>query len=307
MRVLFMGTPEIAAVCLKALAREQEIAGVFCQPDKPVGRRAVITPPPVKIAASELGLPVFQPEKLRDGEAEKIIRQLNPDLIAVVAYGRILPREILDIPPLGCVNIHASLLPKYRGAAPIQRALLDDVKETGVCAMYMAEELDAGDIISARRVSVSDDDDAASLFVTMSVEGAKLLCSVVSDIENGVTRRTPQNSRLASFAPPIDKREGEFRWRDGAREIFCRVRAFSMWPNAYFVYDAKTVKVLKARFAESAAPEGEILSLDPLTIAARGGALELLEVKPEGSRLMTGSEWAAGRRFKVGDSVLQEV
>ncbi len=304
MRVLFMGTPEIAAVCLKALAREQEVVGVFCQPDKPVGRRAVITPPPVKLAAEELGFPVFQPQKLRDGEAERLVRDLKPDLIAVVAYGRILPREILEIPPLGCVNIHASLLPKYRGAAPIQRALLDDAKETGVCAMYMAEELDAGDIISTRRVSVSDDDDAASLFVKMSVEGAKLLCKVARDIENGVIGRTPQNGELASFAPPIDKREGEFSWRDGAREIFCRIRAFSMWPNAYFIHEGKTVKVLRARFIENGAAAGTILSLDPLTIAARGGALELLEVKPEGSRLMTGSEWAAGRRFKAGDSVL---
>lgn len=304
MRVLFMGTPEIAAVCLKALSREHEIVGVFCQPDKPVGRKAVITPPPVKIAATELALPVFQPQKLRDGDAERVVRELNPDLIAVVAYGRILPREILEIPPLGCVNIHASLLPKFRGAAPIQRALLDDVKETGVCAMYMTEELDAGDIISARRVGVSDGDDAASLFVKMSVEGAKLLCETVRDIENGVIRRVPQNDELASFAPPIDKREGEFSWGDNAREIFCRVRAFSIWPNAYFIYDGKTVKVLRARFVESGAPDGQIISLDPLTIAARGGAIELLEVKPEGSRLMTGSEWAAGRRFKVGDSVL---
>lgn len=304
MRVLFMGTPEIAAACLKALNAQQKVVGVICQPDKPVGRRAIITPPPVKLAALDMGLPVYQPAKLRDGAAAELIRSLKPELIAVVAYGRILPKEILDIPRFGCVNIHASLLPKYRGAAPIQHALLNDEKTTGVCSMYMDEGLDTGDIIASRELEITDADDEATLFVRLGALGALLLCETARDIENGIFARAPQNDAEASYAPPLQKHEGEFKWTDDARAIFCKIRALSMWPNAFFCEDGKTVKALKAAFVESSAECGRVLALKPLTIAADGGAVSLLEVKPEGSRLMSGREWAAGRRLKVGDSVL---
>ncbi|MDO4566326.1 MAG: methionyl-tRNA formyltransferase [Oscillospiraceae bacterium] len=303
MRVLFMGTPEIAAVCLKRLALEHEIVGVFCQPDKPVGRKAVVTPPPVKLAALERGIEVFQPLKLRDGEAEKTIERLAPELIAVVAYGRILPKEILEIPRWGCVNIHASLLPKYRGAAPIQRALMNGESETGVCSMYMGEGLDTGDIIASKSCPIEDGDDAVSMFEKLGALGAQLLCETVSDIEKGSAAATPQNDEEASLAPPLQKSEGAFSWQDSARDIFNKARALCIWPNACFEYEGKTVKLLKARFSPLEGKAGEVLSLQPLTVAAKGGAVQLLEVKPEGSRLMTGKEWAAGRRLKAGDFI----
>lgn len=303
MRILFMGTPDIAAVMLRALAREQEIVGVFCQPDKPVGRKAVITPPPVKMAAEDLGIPVFQPTKLRDGSAAQTIQSLAPDMIAVVAYGRILPKEILDIPPKGCVNIHASLLPKYRGAAPVQTALLEGEAVTGVTAMYMDEGLDTGDAIAFAECPITDEDDAVTMFEKLGEIGAKLLCRTASDIERGEAKRCPQNGDNATFAPPFTRESGAFTWDEPARAIFNKARALCIWPNAYFEYDGKKIKLMQARpLAQSGRP-GEILSIDPLVVAAGDGAVELREVKPEGSRLMRGAEWAAGRRFKAGDKL----
>ncbi len=303
MRILFMGTPDIAAVMLRALAREQEIVGVFCQPDKPVGRKAVITPPPVKVAAEELGIPVFQPTKLRDGSAAQTIQSLAPDMIAVVAYGRILPKEILDIPPKGCVNIHASLLPKYRGAAPVQTALLEGEAVTGVTAMYMDEGLDTGDAIAFAECPITDEDDAVTMFEKLGEIGAKLLCRTASDIERGEAKRCPQNGDNATFAPPFTRESGAFTWDEPAQAIFNKARALCIWPNAYFEYDGKKIKLMQARpLAQSGRP-GEILSIDPLVVAAGDGAVELREVKPEGSRLMRGTEWAAGRRFKAGDKL----
>ena len=305
MKILFMGTPEIAAVCLSALAQKHEICGVFCQPDKPVGRKAILTAPPVKQTAQQLNIPVFQPTKLRDGSAAELIRELNPDMIAVVAYGRILPEDILNIPKHGCVNIHASLLPKYRGAAPIQRALINGESETGVCAMYMAAGMDTGDVIEERRCAITDADDAVTMFERLGKIGAQLLCDTVDAIQSGIIRRTPQDESLATTAPMLEKSEGLFSWNDPAREIFNKARGMVIWPNAYFMCESKTVKLMKSRAGSKSGAPGEVLSLDPLTVAAGSGCVELLEVKPEGSRLMTGREWAAGRRLKVG-SILPE-
>ncbi|MEG0750542.1 MAG: methionyl-tRNA formyltransferase [Oscillospiraceae bacterium] len=301
MRILFAGTPEIAATMLRSLAFEHEICGAFCQPDKPVGRKAVVTAPAVKLAALELGIPVFQPTTLRDGAAAQIIRNLAPELIAVVAYGKLLPKEVLEIPPRGCVNIHASLLPKYRGAAPIQRALMNGERSIGVCSMYMDEGLDTGDIIESVMLEVSDCDDAVTMFARVGVCGAQLLSRTANAIERGDISRTPQRGELASFAPPLKKEEGAFCWTDDARDIFNKVRALSLWPNAFFVYAGRTIKVIKSRAIEFNAPCGEIISLNPLTVAASGGAVELLEIKPEGSRQMTGREWSVGQRLKISD------
>ena len=304
MRVLFMGTPDIAAVMLRALAKEQEIVGAFCQPDKPVGRRAVVTPPPVKVAAQELGVPVFQPVRLRDGGAAESIRALRPDMIAVVAYGRILPKEILDIPPKGCVNIHASLLPKYRGAAPVQTALLAGETVTGVTAMYMDEGLDTGDAIAFAQCPITDGDDAVTLFEKLGEIGAKLLCETAAAIERGEARRTPQNGDAATFAPPFTRSSGAFTWEEPARAIFDKARALCIWPNAYFEFEGKKIKLMKARLLPRSGQPGAILSTDPLVVAAGLDAVELCEVKPEGSRQMRGSEWAAGRRLRAGDRLL---
>ncbi|MEA4911324.1 MAG: methionyl-tRNA formyltransferase [Oscillospiraceae bacterium] len=307
MRILFMGTPEIAATMLRALAAQQEICGVFCQPDKPVGRKQILTAPPVKQLALQLGVPVYQPVKLRDGTAEACIRSLAPDLIAVVAYGRILPKALLDIPPRGCVNIHASLLPQYRGAAPIQRAVENGDAVTGVTAMYMDEGMDTGDIIEMVRVPIGDTDDAASMFDKLGEAGAALLVKTVRAIESGTAVRTPQPADGCTLAPPITKQEGLFGFSDDARRIVNKTRAFCQWPNAYFQIKGKTVKVLRAAHVSETGEAGAVLARDPLTVAARGGAVQLLEVKPEGGRAMTGAQWAAGLRLKIGDRIPTEV
>lgn len=304
MKVLFMGTPDIAAEMLRRIAPKQQVVGVFCQPDKPVGRKAVVTPPPVKVAARQLDIPVYQPVKLKDGGAAQLVRELAPDLIAVVAYGRLLPQEILDIPPKGCVNIHASLLPLYRGAAPIQHALLDGVTQTGVTAMYMAEELDAGDIIAQQPMTVTDQDDAATLFARVAEQGGQLLAQTLAAIEQGIATRTPQDTAQVTFAPPLTKEMGHFSFDEQAHVIFNKVRALCLWPNAWFTRDGKAVKVLKAHAAEQDGTPGTVLSLKPLTVAVGGGAIQLLQVKPEGSRLMDGRDYAMGLRIKEGQSLI---
>lgn len=305
MRILFMGTPEIAAVMLRKLAKSNEICGVFCQPDKPVGRKQILTPPAVKVAAGELKIPVFQPVKLRDGEAARLVRELAPELIAVVAYGRLLPKEILDIPPRGCVNIHASLLPKYRGAAPIQRAVLAGETVSGVTAMYMDEGLDTGDIIESVPIPIDINDGAASMFEKMGEAGGELLVKTVEAIERGEAKRLRQNDADASFAPMLEKEEGLFSFFLAASEIHNRVRGMNIWPNAFFLLGERKVKVLESALSDKAGEEGEILSLNPLTVAAKGGSIELLSVKPEGSRQMTGKEFAAGLRLKIGDKLTE--
>ncbi len=300
-----MGTPDIAATMLCELAKYHEIVGVFCQPDKPVGRKAVLTPPPVKVTAARLGIPVFQPVKLRDGEAARIIRALNPELIAVVAYGRILPKDILDIPPRGCVNIHASLLPKYRGAAPIQYAVLCGEEKTGVTAMYMDEGLDTGDMIAVREVPITDEDDAVSMFGKLGAVGAALLRETADAIEARTATRTPQPAQGISFAPPFTKQSGAFSWDEDARAIFNKARALCVWPNACFTYGGRTIKLMKARPTVQSGRPGEVLSLDPLIVAAGNGAVELCEVKPEGTRQMSGRDWSLGARLKVGDNLTE--
>jgi methionyl-tRNA formyltransferase len=300
MRILFMGTPQIAAKILRRLAEKQEVCGLFCQPDRPVGRRGALTPPPAKMAAAELGIPVFQPEKLRDGAAAALVRELGPELIAVVAYGRILPGEILDIPRYGCVNMHASLLPKYRGASPLQHALLNGDPYTGVTAMMMDEGLDTGDILASRRLDITDADDADSMYARAAETGSELLFGVISDILGGALKRTPQEGE-ASFAPPLTKEMGRFSFSDSARDIFNKVRALCRWPVAFFTLDGAKVKVHGAGFSGMSGRPGEVLSLNPLTVAANGGAVELISVTPEGRRTMSGRDFAAGRRIGRGD------
>ncbi len=298
-----MGTPEIAAEMLRAVATEHTVCGVVCQPDKPVGRKAVITPPPVKVAAEALGLPVYQPVKLRDGAAAQTLAAWQPDLAVVVAYGRLLPKELLDIPRLGCLNIHVSLLPKYRGAAPIQHALLNGETETGVTAMFLDEGLDTGDIAAVRRFPIAPEDDAGDLFARAAKEGAALLLEVLAQIERGAVTRTKQDDAQASFAPPVDAKTGQFAFTEDAADIVNKVRALALWPNASFVQDGRKVKVKKARVAEGGGEPGAVLSLHPLTVAAGSGAVILETVCPEGKKEMSGTSFAAGLRLRCGDFI----
>lgn len=306
MRILFMGTPDIAAESLAALiAAGHEIVGVFTRADKPVGRKQILTAPPVKQLAVQHNIPVWQPATLRDGKAEPIFRELAPDLVVVVAYGRILPPELLHIAPLGCINLHVSLLPKYRGSAPIQWAVLNGDAETGVTIMQLDEGCDTGDILMVERVPIGPETTSGELFDQVSAIGAKTLVTAVEKLAAGELTPQPQDDSQATQAPPLKKEMARFDFTQSAAHIHNWVRGMNPWPAAFFELDGKKVKVLESRVApnENATPAGTVLALKPLTIACGEGAVQLLTVTPEGGKPMAGTAWAAGRRLKAGDSL----
>ena len=306
MRILFMGTPDIAARSLAALLEAgHTVVGVFTRADKPVGRKQVLTAPPVKKLAVEHGIPVWQPATLRDGEAEKVFRALQPDLVVVVAYGRILPPELLHIAPLGCINLHVSLLPKYRGSAPIQWAVLNGDTKTGVTIMQLDEGCDTGDILMVEPVEIGPETTSGELFDQVSAVGAETLVRAVEDLAAGRLTPRPQDEAKATKAPPLTKEMARFTFAEPAEHLHNWVRGMNPWPVAFFELDGKKIKVLESRLAENpqqAAP-GTVLALNPLTIACTRGALQLLTVTPEGGRPMAGTAWAAGRRLHTGDSL----
>ena len=306
MRILFMGTPDFAVPSLEALiAAGHTVCGVFTQPDKPRNRGMKLQAPPVKVCALAHSIPVYQPVKLRDGAALALIQELAPELIVVAAYGRILPDEILAAPPKGCINVHSSLLPNYRGAAPIHWAVLNGDRETGVTIMHMAHDLDAGDIIAQAATPIDPDETVVALHDRLAVLGAELLVNVVADIAAGTATRTPQEHGKATLAPMLDKELAEFRLTDTAAHIHNWVRGMNPWPMAWFVTaGGKKVKVTECRVAASngEAP-GTVLSTKPLTVACADGAVQLLHVVPEGKKPMDGTSFAAGLRLKAGDTL----
>lgn len=306
MRILFMGTPDIAAESLAALIEAgHDICAVFTRRDKPVGRKQVLTAPPVKQLAEQHGIPVYQPRTLRDGSSDDCIRALAPDLIVVVAYGCIIPPQLLHVAKYGCINLHVSLLPKYRGSAPIQWAVLNGDAQTGVSIMQLDEGLDTGDVLMVEPVSIDPDMTSGELFDKVSAIGAKTLVDAIGKIEAGALTPTPQNEAEATMAPPLSKEMAQFDFTWSAQRAHNWVRGMNPWPVAYFVHEGKKIKVLQSRLAQpvgSAAP-GTVLALKPLTVATADGALELLRVTPEGGKPMDGTAWAAGRRLKTGDTV----
>lgn len=306
MRILFMGTPDIAAACLEALyAAGQEICGVYTRRDKPVGRKQILTAPPVKTVALAHGTPVFQPRTLRDGGEDANIKALAPDLIVVVAYGCILPRSVLEIPKYGCINLHVSILPKYRGSAPVQWAVLNGDQETGVSIMRMDEGLDTGDVLVCEKISVGPEETSGELFDRVTALGAKVLCETIPAIEAGTLTPMPQDHDKASLAPVLSKELARFELQQDAAHIHNWVRGMNPWPAAWFeTSSGRKVKVLESRLADSHGEAvGTILSTKPLTVACGSGAIQLLKVVPEGSKPMEGSAFAAGLRLKAGDTL----
>ena len=306
MRILFMGTPDIAAASLAALlAAGHDICGVFTRADKPVGRKQVLTAPPVKTLALEHGIPVWQPATLRDGTAETILRSLAPELVVVVAYGRILPPELLHIAPLGCINLHVSLLPQYRGAAPIQWAVLNGDEMTGVTVMQLDEGCDTGPVLLVEPVPIGPETTAGELFEQVTAVGARTLVTAVEALGRGELTPTPQDDTKATQAPPLTKEMAAFDFTWPAARIHNWVRGMDPWPMAYFISGGKKIKVKGARLAQNpagAAP-GTVLGLKPLTVACADGAVQLLTLTPEGGKPMPGTAWAAGRRLKAGDTL----
>lgn len=306
MKILFMGTPDIAADSLAALiAAGHEICAVFTRRDKPVGRKQILTAPPVKQLAEQHGIPVYQPRTLRDGSSDDVIRELAPDIIVVVAYGCIIPPQLLHVARYGCINLHVSLLPKYRGSAPIQWAVLNGDRCTGVSIMQLDEGLDTGDVLMVEPVDIDPEETSGQLFDRVSAMGAKTLVQALEKLQAGQLKPEPQQHELATMAPPLTKDMARFDFTQSATHIHNWVRGMNPWPVAWFEQEGKRIKVLECRMAkagDSAAP-GTVLALKPLTIACGEGSVELLTVTPEGGKPMAGTAWAAGRRLKAGDSL----
>ncbi len=297
MKIVFMGTPDFAVPCLQALLdHPYEVVGVFTQPDKPKGRGYQLTPPPVKELAVSKGIPVSQPTTLRDGTALEQLKIWKPDLIVVVAYGKFLPKEILELPRLGCINVHASLLPKYRGAGPIQWAILNGETVTGVTTMYMAEGMDTGDMLERASLEIGPDETADELHDRLSVLGAKLLLSTVDKAEKGTLQPEKQDDSLASYAPMLTKDLSHIDFSQPAQKIHNQIRGLSSWPAAYTSYQGKRLKVYKSCMRDGSGEPGLLMDPKRMIVACGEGAIELVEVQYEGSRKMSGEEFLRGKK-----------
>ncbi len=299
MRVVFMGTPDFAVPPLQALLRAgHEVVAVFTQPDKPRGRKMTITPPPVKVLAQAEGLRLFQPMTLGDGTAARQIGQLAPDAVAVAAYGKILPKGVLNIPKFGCINVHASLLPKYRGAAPVQAAILAGDARTGVTTMQMAEGLDTGDVLLQSSTPIFPEETAGDLTGRLSNLGADLLVRTLRMAEEGLLQPVPQNGEESSYAARITRKMSPIDWNRPARQIHDQVRGLFPWPEASTVFRGRGLKICGSRVAEKAASgrPGMIFSENDafLVVCGGGTALEVLDVQPEGGKKMRGSDFLRG-------------
>lgn len=307
MRVLFWGTPEFAAPALRALSGEGFIVcGVVTRPDKPVGRDRTLAAPPVKLIALEESLPLFQPASPREPNFQELVQTVAPDLSVVVAYGHILPQSIIDIPRLGTLNIHASLLPALRGAAPIQGAIRDGLKETGVTIMRMVRELDAGPIILQSRTPIADDETYGELRGRLSELGALALIEALAMIELGLATERPQDDALATYARKIDRETTRIAWTLDSREVSNAIRAYDPQPGSWSTHRGADVKLFGARHIfEAKGHPGEVLEADSegLVIACGLGAVRVCDVQPFGKRRMQAIEWHRGRGIAVGDTL----
>ncbi len=297
--IVFMGTPGFSVPVLEKLIEDgYHILAVVTQPDRPVGRKKVLTPPPVKEAALKHGLAVLQPEKLSKSSELNQIIGLNPDLIVTAAYGQLLPNELLEAPKYGCINVHASLLPELRGGAPIHYSILQGKKETGITIMYMAEKLDAGDIISQASVEIKETDNTGSLHDKLSEVGAKLLSETIPTILNGTSSRTPQDEEKATFAPNIRRTDEKIDWSRTGEELYNQVRGLYPWPVAYTTLSGSIVKVWKAEKIQGKEGQpGTILALeDDGIIVATGSdiALKITELQPAGKKRMIARDYLRG-------------
>lgn len=299
-----MGTPDFAVSCLEGLIDAgHEICAVFTQPDKPRGRKMILTPPAVKECALKYNLPVYQPTTLKDGEAFKIISEINPDVIVVAAYGKILPKEIIDFPKYGCINVHGSILPKYRGAAPIQWSVINGDAETGITTMLMNEGLDTGDMLLVEKTPISIEDTASSVFDRLAQIGAELIVKTLDCAEKGTLSPQKQDESLATYASMLDKSISDIDFSKSALEVHNLIRGLYDWPIAHTYLNGKKLKVYKSNLSDLSGKPGEIVSLDPLTIACGEGAVQLLEVQLEGKKRMDSKSFLLGHQLKCGTNI----
>ena len=304
MRVVFMGTPDIAATCLtRLLSAPVEVVGVYTKPDMPKNRGMKLEMSEVKKVATAAGLPVFQPTTFRDDAAVEELRTLKPDAIAVVAYGKILPQRVLDIPTHGCINIHASILPELRGSGPVQWAILNGLDETGVTAMYMAAEMDAGDIIEIRKTPIEPYESAQSLLDRLARIGAELLCDTLARVENGTVTRTKQDAAKATFAPMLTKALCPIDWTRTRRQIIDHVRGLDPWPVATAMIQGKRFKIYEVRPSERTTdqPAGTLLALTKqgLEVACGDGVLVITKLQAEGGKRMAAADYFRGHPIEL--------
>lgn len=308
MRVIFMGTPDFATGTLEEIVLAgHEVVGVVTQPDKPKGRGKTLMPTPVKEVAMKYELPVYQPKKVREPEFVEILRSLKPDVMVVAAFGQIISKEILEMPKYGCINVHASLLPAYRGAAPIQWAVINGEKESGVTIMQMDEGIDTGDMIEKVVVPIAEDETGGSLFEKLSQAGAKLCVKVLKDLEEGkaVREKQPEES-TTPYAKMIDKKMGAINWENSAKEIEQLIRGLNPWPSAYTKLQGKTLKIWRAAvlFDDSNDAPGQVVQVtkDSIVVQTGHGLLKILELQLEGKKRMDTASFLRGYTLKEGEN-----
>jgi methionyl-tRNA formyltransferase len=305
MRVVFMGTPDFAVQSLNALVDAgHEVTAVITQPDRPKGRGNKMAFPEVKTRALELGLPVHQPDSVKDGSFLELLKSYDPEVIVVVAFGRILPQAVLDLPPYGCVNVHGSLLPEYRGAAPIQRAVLDGRKETGVTTMRMDIGMDTGDMLMQATLPITDEDTTGTMFDKLAELGGKVLIDTLAGLENGTVVPVKQDDSKATHAARILKDDEVIRWEDSAEKIFCQIRGLSPAPGAYTWWNGERLKLWKARISdrETGKAPGTVVAIskNALTVQTGKGCLEVLELQPAGKKAMPAQAFSNGAGVAEG-------
>ncbi len=306
MRIIFMGTPDFAVPCLQALHEsEHTLLALVTQPDRPKGRGGKLTPPATKVFAQEHGIPVFQPPRMKDPTFLDELKGLNPDLIAVTAFGRILPPVILDLPPKGCVNVHASLLPKYRGAAPINWAIINGETETGITTMQMDPGMDTGDMLLVEKFPIGPEDTAGMVFDELSEIGARLLMKTIAGIGEGTLEAIPQDNEKATMAPLMEKETGKIDWTQPAQAISNRVRGLDPWPGAFTFYKGERLRIWKAAVDdESGSGEaGTVVRVDKEAIVAASGQglLKITEIQPANGKRMAVRQFLAGRNIDEGE------
>ncbi len=305
MRVIFMGTPDFAVPSLEALLTKHEVVLVVTQPDKPKGRGKKMVPTPVKACALEHGIPVLQPEKVKEPEFVEQLRSYEPDLIAVTAFGQILSEPILEMPKYGCINVHGSLLPKYRGAAPMQWSIIDGEKVTGITTMYMAKGLDSGDMLLKAEVEITDEDTFATIHDKMAVTGANLLLDTLDQLEAGTLERIPQDHDAATYAPMITKETGHIDWSKNRQDIINLIRGLNPVPAAYTIYEEEVLKIFGAVISDvqvDGAANGEIVAVvkKGFVVKCGDGCLLITEVQARGGKRMMTDAYLRGHAMKEG-------
>ena len=304
MKLIFMGTPDFAVPCLERLIEAgHEIAAVFSQPDKPRGRKMILTPPEVKACALKHGLTVYQPKSLRNDEAMELIKEIAPDCIVVAAYGKILPKAMLDLPKYGCINVHGSLLPKYRGSAPIQWSIINGEKETGVTIMQMAEGVDTGDMLYQKAIPIGIDDTAESMFEKLSDLGGEMIVEALDLLEEGKLTPIKQDETLATHAPMLNKEIAVIDWNKSALEVHNLVRGLYSWPIAQTTLHGKKLKIYRTAVGKGSGEAGTVISTSPLTIACGEGAVVIEELQLEGKKRMDAKAFLIGHPLQIKEKI----